>query len=494
MVESSKSILLFLLVSLSLVLTYQLWYGEKPTELTADDVYKRVVVETPRSMEKLITPSRIVYEEDNEISLLLKKDQDTYNQIWKALSRALQELEYDDVFTEWSSPEKSIMECLTFYFNPALPIGEDMPWLSRATKIQIDIVKLCRLKTDIDEESEDTEIVDEQLAELEKEESIAGEDEEKEWWLVLKKDDGDTIRSLSLNEELLEGLINLLEDINNDNGNVTYINLTEDLIEDKLERNLDIQAPIYVPNDEITMQPLDVEPESLNDEKLLKTFFVDYNMVRTIEEGDGGLIYTDGGKGLQVSDQGIEYSDPQKEEGNATATYREALRNCGRLISYHGGWPDGLRLEDLVFSSRGRYSYYKTEWIMYHEGYPLFVEKPTRALFNDLGLFNYTRFLFIVSESLNSGIDEENSNEHGEANEVVVASWEEALRKAISIYDAELSAVKPRLKLETIELGYVVTGNIASPKGQPVWFIQIGGDEFYLSAEDLEQINEEDIF
>jgi len=504
MIEHFKSALLLLLVLLSLGLTYQLWYGEKPAELTADDVYERVVVETPRPMENLVTPARITTFFEDEI-FLFRKGESTYENLWGALSQLLQDLEHDEIFAGTDAPEEDATRCIIFYFNPVLPVGDEMPWFSGLSATEIEKIKLYCF---IEEAEEDAEAAgNEEPAENEEPvevEEIEEEEKErkKEYWMVLEKPGEDDSSSISLSEEKAEQFIESLSGIPEEKG--AYQSLTEEMLEEYFERNLRLQGSIYVPAGEVIMPTLPMEPEGPDEEKLLKTFFVDYNLVRTIEEGDGGVIYTDGGKGLRMTDNGLEYSNPRKEDGHSTVSYREALRNSSRFISYHGGWPENLRLEDLVFSSRGRYSYYESEWVFYHDGYPLYVEKPTRVHFNDLGLFNYSRSLFFVDDvpensdedelEIKNNDDLENEPEGDDLENEPVADWVEALQEAINIYDAQSPIKKTSLRLEAVELGYIVTDTIDSPVGEPVWRIKLEGDEIYLSVGELQEFGEEEIF
>ncbi|GEM_PF-667954 len=515
MIEHFKSALLLLLVLLSLVLTYQLWYGEKPAELTADDVYERVVVETPRPMENLVTPARITAFFEDE-SFLFRKGEPVYENLWVVLSQLLQDLQHDEIFAGMATPEEDATSCIVFYFNPVLPVGEEMPWFPGLNATEIEKIKLYCSTEEADEDAEaadneepvqneepaEAEEIEEEIEGQEEEEQVGEEERTKEYWLLLKKPGEDTSSSIPLTEEEAEQFIELLSEIPEEKG--AYQPLTEEMLEEYFERDLRLQDSIYVPAGDVSMPTLSMEPEDPDEEKLLKTFFVDYNLVRTIEEGDGGVIYTDGGKGLRVTDSGLEYSNPRKEEGHSSVSYREALRNSSRFISYHGGWPENLRLEDLVFSSRGRYSYYESEWVFYHDGYPVYVEKPTRVHFNDLGLFNYSRSLFFVDDlQKNSNEDElavENSDdpeddlEEDDLENGPVADWVEALQEAIKIYDAQSPVNKTSLRLEAMEPGYVVTGTIDSPVGKPVWRINLEGEAIYLSVGELQEFGEEEIY
>ena len=59
MSERAKSVLLFLLVLLSILLTCQLWFGRQTAEEVAENGYEPVYFEEPRPLAQMLLPERI---------------------------------------------------------------------------------------------------------------------------------------------------------------------------------------------------------------------------------------------------------------------------------------------------------------------------------------------------------------------------------------------------------------------------------------------------
>ncbi len=530
--EYAKSLFLLLLVVMSLFLTYQLWYGQKPTELTVEDVYERVVFEQPRPLEDAIAPFRIVANID-DANYVFQKGEQNYDDLWSLLSSLMKGLD-NAAFVDQSSPDEEAFNCLSFYFETSLPVGGELPWLSGMVDLKVDKVKLyCLVESsqaaddeddpnvqeetivnNLDEQDETNE--QDQSNDTESIEEGSEEDSRQEVtkWLVIENSDAETERSVQLTEELtglvkedLEQFRGLLQNLPT-NDLVAYDSLTEEKLSEQIDRDIQLRTSTYIPKEPFFINHLTLKPEKLDKEALLKTFFVDYNMARVIEERDGSVIYTDGEKGLRLTDVGLEYSNPRHEEGQATISYHDALLYISNLISNHGGWPDGLQLKNLELSRRAGYSFYQAEWVMYHEGYPLYADHKTRISFNDLGLFDYTRSLYfaendgieesVAEENDQNNVEEESDPENEEKaveeeEGILIAEWNEALQEAIKLYDGEATLDRTSLRLESFNLQYVVTGSLSFPRGEPVWSIKINGKEFLLKAGSLEQISEEDM-
>jgi regulatory protein YycH of two-component signal transduction system YycFG len=446
MIERIKSVLLIFLVVLSLYLTYQLWYGKHPAELIVEDIYEQIEVERPRQLEQIISPSQIaVFEE--EMFYLLRENESAYEVLWDELSVLLQNSD-PDLDQEGSSlpPEKE--PCYTYYFDPLLPVGEETPWLNSALPMLINKIEIHCF-----EESLWLSIT---------------EDSEEEIYLIIKEGPYEqfmeTVSSINLSSKLAQVFI------------------TESLVTDLTGRQIRVVRPIYLSQEPVYLDDLAVRTEQLDRELLLKTFFVDYSLARIIEERDGGVIYTDGDKGLRLTYTGLLFSNPQIENGQSTFSYNTALLAGGNYLSYHGGWPVGLRLEEVKMIRRARTSYYSTEWLMYHEGLPLFTNQATRAIFNDLGLVSYTRSVFNVVSTTDS------SEKFFPA-----APWTEALISALNYFEERFPGFNAELSLEAMSLGYAIAGSATSMRGVPVWFVQLNGEKFYLSAETLILLSEEDM-
>lgn len=440
MIERIKSILLLLLVFASLYLTYQLWYGQKPTELIGEDVFEHIVFEKPRPIEQVITPSEILVHSDMK-NYYIKVGTKDYLALWTSLSELLQDIG-DDILTNDSSLAPEASKCVTYHFNPALPIGHEMPWLSAVSPMLIDEIRIY----------------------------CSGNIRH----LVLLEPTSDLEFSLLLPEDKSVLIDSKISGVQLDNL-VSYTLLDDGLVSRYLTGDIEISAPIYIPTEAVYMNRYTLRPEQFNRELLLKTFFIDYNLARKIEERDGGLIYTDGEKGLRLSHTGVEFSYPLHEERHVSLSYTGALINCSNLISYHGGWPHGLYLEELNYVDWGRASVYEAEWVMYHAGYPLFTRIPTRIVLTDRGLIYYTRSIFTLVESLN-----ENSE-----NVTPVALWHEALHAAFNFYQDKLGVESDNWQLEYMKLGFAATGSDSLFVGEPVWVVQVNGEMLFLEAHSL---------
>ncbi len=448
MMEKAKSVLLLFLVGLSLFMTYQLWYGQKPLDPIIEDDFERISVETPRTLTDIINPARIVIRVEGGHYILRESDS-SFNQLWEILSQFIQGATRN-LITDQADIDMELQNLMVFYLRPLLPVGEELPWFTG-----VDYSLLNRLEVGL--------VNDEQ-------------------WLLLSKTETDDDFAVMISSQDQEKLGDLLADIVASDRTL-YSLLTEELIFERTAIEFNLPGSIYIPEESMTMEFIQFRPEIIDRNRLLKTFFVDYSMARIIEEKDGSLIYTDGDRGLRLSRQGLEFTNPRVEErhtSSVTFSYVDALISCSNLLSYHGGWPDDLRLESLGLTGWGPTASYLAEWRMYYRGYPLYISSPTRAFFNDRGLFHYTR----------THLTAENSTE---LESIVVAPWEEALESAFNYFNQKQPNLKALPRLEMLELGYVLTGEAPSFIAEPVWLVQINDFTFLLEADTLDLINEENI-
>ena len=164
--------------------------------------------------------------------------------------------------------------------------------------------------------------------------------------------------------------------------------------------NIEVAAPVYVPDRPVQLEELVFKEEELDRELLVRTFFVDRSLVRVVTERDGSLIYTDGEKGLRLG-SGLTYSHPQLEQSPATFTYLASLNSATRLLGYYGGWAEDLRLERLLLQRKtGRLSeHYLACWQSYYQGKPIVGDTVVSMTFNDSGMVEYhaafTRWLIV---------------------------------------------------------------------------------------------------
>lgn len=438
MAEKIKTAILLLLVCSSLFLTHQLWYGQSPAQPLAEDIYERIEVESPRPMEEIVTPSRIIVYQGNS-AYQFRLGEEDFNSLWDINSTIMQDYENFTVANEDTVPD-SLSTFAAFYFKPPLPVGSDQPWLPGMEYLPVDIIKIKTYEND--------------------------------YWLILYENATEAELTFNISAEQVEPLLIAISDLQN-LDRISYIELTDNIVTDLVEGNLSVRSSLYVPQDPVYLSNIMLDPEVIDRDNLLRSFFVDLNLARVIEEKEDGLIYTDGEKGLRITTKGLAYSAPRLEEGQTTISYPEALLNCSNLISHHGGWPDDLRLEDFTYTSRNNGSNYTASWQKYYSGYPLITKMPTRLSFNDRGLIHYSRSIYSPAAPLEEELFE-------------AASWSEALKTAISIIALEHPGSESDLRVERIQLVYVVSGSSSAPLGVPAWQLIINGENIYLDAQTLE--------
>ncbi len=444
MVEKIKSIILIILVFSSLFLTYQLWYGQQPAELIAEDVYERIIVEKPRPLEEVFYPAYATVTVEGGYYLLNEADQE-FAKIWSHINQSLQ-LPLNDLPDESDVISDENVTLLTLYFRPGLPTGAEVPWLKDYPGNIVYEIKLKQHNSEI---------------------FLVAENSAEEFRHISVVSD----RTKNL---LLEILANIYE-----NDRDLYFLLREDMFYSSSGRGLNLPVPLFLPLKPAVMTKIVLVNEDTDRDILLKTFFVDYNLARVIEEKDGGLIYTDGEKGLRLTSESLEYSNPRLEESRVTFTYADALKNSNNLISYHGGWPEGLQLESLTSTGWVNAVSYLAQWRMFANGYPLYTLIPTKVIFNDRGLVHYSRSLYFPADSNVSN------------DEIITAEWSEALEAAVKIYEQDLPGLRTSLRLEAMHLAYAVNASGTDYYGEPVWYVQISGKSYLLKADTLTRVNEE---
>ncbi|MDW7729018.1 MAG: two-component system activity regulator YycH [Bacillota bacterium] len=445
MIEKIKSLILIILVILSLFLTYQLWYGQQPAELVAEDVYERIVVERPQPIEEVFNPAFMTIPVENGYYVLNDHERE-FIDVWAFISKSLQ-MPADELLIESSMITGEEGRLLTLYFEPGLPTGPQMPWLKEYPEKIVQEIKIITKNNGL--------------------------------WLIAGDINDDLIYIESIRDEKMERLFTSLQSIYESERDLYFL-LSEDMFVSANDRELILPKPVFLPIDPVSMDRILLAHEVIDRDLVLKTFFVDYNLARVIEEKDGGLIYTDGEKGLRLTPVSLEYSNPRLEDSRATLSYADALYNSNNLISYHGGWPDGLRLESLETSGWGDALSFKAQWRIYNNGYRLYTAIPTKIIFNDRGLVHYSRSLYTAQELYLAG------------NEAYpTAVWHDALEAAVKLYEAELSGPGAAIRLEAMHLAYAVllTGN--DYYGEPIWYIQLNGERYLLKADTLTQIREE---
>lgn len=440
--EKTKTIFLFILVLTSLVLTFINWYGFSPYEEAQIVFQESFFFEEPKEEMEAIYPSKIGIPlngaEDNEKQekIILRPGKSDYQKLWEESKFLLKE----NIWEETQVYDTEIFESppfLTVYFNPALPIElGQAPYLNDINEI----IKMNYYESGVK---------------------------------IILRDEEDL--NYRIEKEKFEGLKNLAEGIRGENR-IKHSLLESELTEELADYEFELSNNIYVPTENFTASShLSLKRERISLDDLLKAVFINKKLARQIAEPDGSLIFTDGEKGLRISNY-LEYTAPQSEDGEATHSYSSALNEVIEYICYYGGWPEGLYLDNLTLIGNGnvgqRGDYYYARGRYYHEGFPLVGEAATTEMeFTDKGLYYYKRTMYAPSE-----LAEE---------ELEVAWSKDIIAKALEYYTQK--ADDELLKVEDVFLAYHITESNEenSTRAKPVWVVEINSRNIYLEIPEL---------
>lgn len=433
--ERAKSVALFLLVVLSILLTYQLWFGRKPEDSIITNGYEPVYFEEPRPLSQLLLPKRMVIFQGN-LCYQIRPDDPDYTLFWEELSVMLQEMEQPANYEYGESLPEGAELCLDLYFDPPLPLGPESVWLKNAPVGELTGMQIWRLSD--------------------------------RCWGALQES-GEISRPLLLPVKRGAQLAALCEQFT-PAARLPFEQLQAGDLKLSRETAVTIDAPIYVPADSPVMTELALKVEALDRGLLLKTFFINRNLVREIKERDGGLIYTDGEQGLRLGN-GLDYSRPRLEQKPVTISYPAALLTAGKLLGYYGGWPENLKLESLgreVGARERPTGICYARWRSYLRGYPLLGDTGVTMNYHHGGLVDYRRSLYDL--------------QYPSGDDVPVRGFREALAAAVDLLAAE---GLEQYTLEEMDLAYYLTGSSLQPRAIPVWAVRISGRELVLKAGEL---------
>ncbi|MGE5484042.1 MAG: hypothetical protein ACM3X4_03365 [Ignavibacteriales bacterium] len=163
-----------------------------------------------------------------------------------------------------------------------------------------------------------------------------------------------------------------------------------------------INRGVLLPKPDYSIPALVVKGEQTSPEEMLHKFFLDRSVVRTIEENDGAVIYSDGRQGLRVYPPGaVEYSCPVVAGDGQAGDYMAALERALEFTALHGGLPEGVHPIEMSGHSRTaglqeiRLSY---RW----KGIPVWGdEAPIVVGLSSQGVGSYLRGVYVVAGSVN---------------------------------------------------------------------------------------------
>ena len=441
MKERVKSFFLVFLVLLSLFMTYRLWFVPQRMEEVSDAVFEPVFTEEPRPFSEIVTPRCFIMHRDQNV-YYFGVNSFAYNYLWEGVTLLMIELYPRNYRISELLPEDGNI-LLTVSFSPELPIGSGTAWFQEEHYAQ--------------------------LAAIEFWESSRG------LYTVFKDETNEAVFTAIIDPDYSAALERLMGELPLD-GEVTYKQLNPADLFEISGVEIFTSDFIYVPSGNLVLDDILLKREYIESDLLVNTFFLDRSLVREIAEKDGSVIYTDGEKGLRLS-SGLEYSFPQLEQEPATATYAAALNTAGRLLSRHGGWPEGLRLDDLSLTrmTNSRQPVYCVSWRMYFQGLPI-AGKTAGMLFNDGGMVEYKRDLYVPLVEI--------------GDPALVAGYDAAIDAALYYLRLKEISLKDPLLLEKLDLVYAVGVSRSQLLAYPVWQIRLAGHNLVLDARSLAVLEE----
>lgn len=105
----------------------------------------------------------------------------------------------------------------------------------------------------------------------------------------------------------------------------------------------------YLPKHQIRMQQFRFSYTTVPTEQLMEAYFLDPTLVRQIMERDKTVIYTDGSRSIQVRSEqkAITFTDPAYQQRILPITDEEKLQSAVSFVNKHLGWLDDYYLEDI---------------------------------------------------------------------------------------------------------------------------------------------------
>jgi len=455
--EKLKTVILLYLVIQSMVLTYILWFDEGDYEKVAFTVEEPYIFQEAHDPEKAVSPARFSMPgpEENQY-YFLKPGMEGYDSTWESIYSWLEQGVIEEVEEGTDIPPDGDLE-MVLWFEPPFPVEN---WRESLPGKEPKKMKKVELYVEEDEVLF--------LVNLEDRQS------------VIKESRSELVQEIK--EELAEAKEHsLLYSLWEEEEMGAYLG----------ERFTVAPGEYYLPAEEIelTRPVLEWDREDLSSEKLINAFFLDTDMLRQIEVGEGEVIYTDGKEYLHFKANEFEYSAPPAKGGGVSFSYRQAVGKATEYLCHYGGWPENLYLKAVSFQQESPFiegtGYYQARWNYYHQGFPL-AGKEIQMEYNDRGLVDYHRPLQVLQKEDGAVIkiapveevlaqtgnilreagesDEQGENQDNESREDNVEGEEKTLEKLYLAY-------------------YVGDHEYRAP--EPAWVVRVDGEILVLQADSL---------
>jgi len=321
--EKIKTLVLCLLVASSLLLTYFLWQSPSLGQAGYRSEFEPLNPAPPPSLARITAPKRIVYFAGDGKAWMIGPGQDGFFQVWEEVFSLVLSVEDKQGEAVHTTEGKIVFEIE--FFTP-IPVGELMIY-----------------------------------------EAVFSKDGESCWLYLV----GETTTRYSVEEFAFNNISSLME-------NAATL-LLEPIAEEDMDfAGLKLKEPLLVPSSDLLSLRrvvLTLGDAPLN--ALFRSVFIDPMLVRRVVR-DTDEIFTDGIKGLRVTNEYIELTTVPSEAGIKSLSPKEALERGADLVNLYWGWPQDYFLTCLDEQSQDNYRLILS---------PVFSGFPARGL--DLRL-NYT--------------------------------------------------------------------------------------------------------
>lgn len=390
MLEKFKSLLLIGLILLSMVLTYQLWFGRPPLEKGTVPRYEYAYFTPPLLPSEVVQPAEIIFYDQEDI-YLFRRGEKGYQSLWgKGRQILTDRLELDNAKRLSRGSKDDGLETapvkLVYNFNPPVPLE----FIVRApANLHMDLEKIT---FSWEEELLYAYLEGEELVRIPIGRTADLQDElfslEKKSYILLPSP---LVLDVSKLKNIYENTINrdFRKDIKNESQeNLTFLS----------NREITVAGDIYIPLEDIWAAEVSLKKEELQREQLVRAFFLDLSMARRIEERDGALYFTNGEKGLRIYSSGLlEYTAPRLERAISTMSYSTALQKGAESQSLYGGWLPSTYLWEAGKVEGG----YRLLWCSFQDGFALEGQNTgSEMLINEQGVSFYRRIFYIFGEEI----------------------------------------------------------------------------------------------
>ena len=330
--------ILFLLVGISLFLSYNIWIKVPAGNLVDSRLFSGKSVD----LASVVSPEKIIIHPGNTYHTLLQQSSSLYERTWSFSRKALASL--------WSEGSLSSAQVNHEFF---------------AIKKGIEVVFPVPLPSSFLKQFLDIDSSRDILENIAISSFYLVEDEGVNAYL---RDDRGTFYKINKSQDSSE-LLELLKDVANARL-PRYANLPQKSV------NLRISGGVYISLSSYRLPIYFVKQEQVISDRTAAKFFPDFSITRKIEEKDGAVIYTDGQRGLRVYPNGaLEYNAPGKSDSKTATSFYDALKTAVDFVNACGGWPENAYLSSYEISDEAGSKVYRFSFGIRVFGCPLVSEK-----------------------------------------------------------------------------------------------------------------------